>query len=441
MRKNNSWVLYIAGRFGTVDYRGRSALTSLLSALGIAFGVTALIVVLSVMNGFQMGYIESILEVSSAHVRLSGTQADLDRIRSLPGVRALTVFTESQTLMQGKYDRQEGVLLRVIPANVLHTDAGFASSVKMAEGSFDIERPGTVVLGYELARMLSVKTGDRVSIIAMSGDSTTDLFPVNAELTVAGLFRTGYYAIDSTFSFVSTATGAAFSNAAFSNAAGGDVDRQDNPDATMLAAVKLDDPERDARFLALVGERFPLVKAESWRSYNRAFFGALRVEKNMLFLLVVLIFVVVTVNIYNGMRRAVYERREEISVLTALGGSPRLVRSIFLMNGLGIGLAGGIIGLLSGLFISVRINSVFSLAETVVNGVNAFIAALLLLPPGQEFTIFSPEYFYLDSVPARIMFPEVLFVFLFGVLSAATASWLASRTITGLKPAEVLRYE
>jgi lipoprotein-releasing system permease protein len=440
MRKNGKWVLYVAGRFGTADYRGRSALTSLLSALGIAFGVTALIVILSVMNGFQLGYIENILEVSSAHVRLTGSREDIDRIHSLPGVRSVTVFSESQGLMQGKYARQEGVLLRAVPENILTVDRGFASRMQIPVGDFDISREGTVVLGYELAQMLSVKPGDTVSVIAVSGDSSTDLFPENAVLTVSGLYKTGYYAIDSTLAFVSARTAASLAGQpGVPNADQGPHDA--NQSAPVLAACKLDNPERDAEFLALVAERFPNVKAESWRSYNRAFFGALRVEKNMLFLLVILIFVVVTVNIYNGMRRAVYERREEISVLTALGGSPRLVRAIFIMNGLGIGLSGGVLGLLTGLLVSVRINSVFSLAEKVVNGANHFVSALLALPQGQEFTIFSPEYFYLDKVPIRMLFPEVLFVFLFGVLSAAAAAWMASRSITRLKPAEVLRYE
>lgn len=425
MKKNNEWILFVAGRFGAVDSRGRSALTSLLSALGIAFGVTALIVILSVMNGFQMGYIESILEVSSAHVRLSGNPEELAEIRALPGVRSLTVFTEAQTLIQGRYNRQQGALLRAVPADVIRTDLGFAAQMDMVSGGFEIGEEGTVLLGYELARLLAVSAGDTVSLAAVSGGSDTDLFPENPVLKVRGLFRTGYYAIDSTFAFVSAETGARLCGTA----------------GSALAAVKLLDPDDDARFFQTVSRRFPDVRGESWRSYNRAFFGALRIEKNMLLILVVLIFLVVTVNIYNGMRRAVYERREEISVLTALGGGAKAVRRIFLVNGLGIGLAGGLMGLLSGLFISVRINSVFAFAETAVNGVNDFISALLAVPSGQAFTLFSPEYFYLDEVPVRILYPEVLFVFLFGVLSAAAASALASRPITKLKPAEVLRYE
>jgi lipoprotein-releasing system permease protein len=425
MNRNSSWLFFVAGRFGSVDSRGRSALTSLLSSLGIAFGVMALIVILSVMNGFQMGYIESILEVSSFHVRLSGSRGDIEKIAALPGVRSVYEFGEAQTLMQGRYDQQQGVLLRSIPDDIMQRDGGFASCVKMESGAFSIDSPRTVVIGYELARMLAVKPGDRVSLVAVSGDSSTDLFPENADLTVTGLFKTGYYEIDSTFSFVSLGTGRALTG---------------NP-ARIQAAVKLSDTSRDAPFIASLARDFPLVSAESWRAYNRAFFGALRVEKNMLLFLVVLIFVVVTVNIYNGMRRAVYERREEISVLAALGGEPSRIRYIFLANGLAIGLSGGILGLLAGLLVSVRINSVFVIAEDIVNGFNAFVSALFCLAPESVFTLFSPEYFYMDEVPVRILFPEVLFIFLFGVLSAAAASYFASRTITKMKSAEVLRYE
>lgn len=425
MKRKNEWIVFVARRFGSVDSKGRSALTSLLSSLGIAFGVTALIVILSVMNGFQMGYIESILEVSSAHIRLTGPRGELERIGTLDGVRALTVFTEAQTLIRGNGNREQGALLRAVPADVVFTDRGFASKLGMASGSFDIEKSGSVVLGYELARLLSVSVGDRVSLVAVSGGSDTDLFPENPELVVRGLCRTGYYAIDSSYAFVSPATGEALSGKT----------------ETPLAGVKLVDPEKDAQFLSELASRFPGVKAESWRSYNRAFFGALRMEKSMLFLLVILIFVVVTVNIYNAMRRSVYERREEISVLTALGGRPGHVQRIFIANGLAIGLSGGLSGLLLGLFVTVKINSVFALAENAVNGVNDFVSALFASVPGETFTLFSPEYFYMDQIPVRMLFPEILFVFLFGVLSATAASWLASKAILKLKPAEVLRYE
>ncbi len=425
MNRISHWVFFVSSRFGSVDARGRSALTSLLATAGIAFGVLALIVILSVMNGFQMGYIDSILEVHSSHVRLRGLPEELDRIRKYPSVRSLTAFTETQALVQGRYSRQSGALVRGVQADLLSADPGFASAITMVEGDFDVSRDGTVVLGSELARELGVGIGHEVTLVAVSGTSETDLFPSDSRLTVVGVMKTGYYEIDKSFAYVSRGTGLALS---------GDSGR-------LLAGVKLKNRERDASFLASVASLEPGVEAESWRSFNRAFFGALRVEKNMLFFLVILIFLVVTVNIYNSMRRSVYERREEIGVMSALGSRPAEIRYIFIANGLAIGLSGGLGGLLLGLLVSVRINDVFALAERAVNGVEAFVSALGISSANGDFSLFSPEYFYLEAVPVRIFFPEVLFVFLFGVLSATIASWLACGTLLRLKPAEVLRYE
>ena len=425
MNRISHWVLFVSSRFGSVDARGRSAVTSLLATSGIAFGVLALIVILSVMNGFQMGYIDSILEVHSSHVRLKGSADELERIRSDPAVRSLIVFTETQALVQGRYSRQSGALVRGVQADILAADSGFASAITTVAGDFDVRLDGTVVLGSELARELGVAVGNEITLVAVSGTSDTDLFPSDSRLTVVGVMKTGYYEIDSTFAYVSRATGKALSG--FSG--------------KELAGVKLVNRERDAPFLARVAAAEPNVEAESWRSFNRAFFGALRVEKNMLFFLVILIFLVVTVNIYNSMRRSVYERREEIGVMSALGSTPAEIRYIFIANGLVIGLSGGLGGLLLGLLVSVRINDVFALAERAVNGVEAFVSSLGVASSGGEFSLFSPEYFYLDSVPVRIFFPEVLFVFLFGVLSATIASWMACNALLRLKPAEVLRYE
>lgn len=425
-KKSAQWTAFIARRFATVDSRGRSATTSILATLGIAFGVMALIVILSVMNGFQMGYIESILEVSSSHVQIDGTQEEIQAISGMKEVRSTSVYSEAQTLMRGKYDKQMGVLLRFVDPDLARIDAGFASSAHVSDGSFDISQSGTVVLGYYLAYLLGVKVGDTVSILAISGNSSTDVFPDDADLVVTGFIQTGYYEIDSSFAFISNKTGFALSG-------------ERGP--VLHAGIKLKKLDHDRQFIEKIAALYPSVKAESWRTYNHSFFGALEVEKNVLLLLMVLIFVVVTVNIYNSMRKSVYERREEISVLTSLGAQPSQVQRIFIVGGFGIGLSGGFLGLLAGMFLTVRINSVFALAENLVNGLNIFVSALLGIPDDQAFSIFNPEYFYMSEIPVRMFFPEVLLIFLFGVVSAGCAAWMASHAIAKLKPAEVLRYE
>lgn len=393
--------------------------------LGIAFGVTALIVILAVMNGFQQGYIKSILETSSYHARLSLPSERAAQIAQMKGVKAAVPFRDIQTLIVGNFSRQSGCVLRALPEDTEYLDPGFAEETKIVSGSFDLTDDRSVVLGYELAWALRVKTGETVSLVAVAGGAEADLFPTDAELTVRGIFKTGYYPIDAGCAFVSADAGTRLS---------GETD-------TGVIGVKLENPEQDSAFLREAARLFPESASESWRVFNRAYFGALKIEKNMLMFLVILIFVVVAVNVYHGMRRSVLERREEIAVLSALGAKPLAIRLVFLLNGLGTGFIGSFLGLITGLFIAVHINGVFSLAEHAVNLANAFAASVTGTAPGGDFSLFSPQYFYMDYIPVRIFLSEAAAVFSFGILSAAGAAWFASGSVLRLKPAEVMRYE
>lgn len=420
-----SWIFFVLRRFNSADTKGRSAVTGIFSVLGIAFGVMVLIVILSVMNGFQRSFIDTILQVSSAHVQLHGTAETLEKAKALGGFRSFYVFSEVQTMMQGNYGRQQPAVLRAVPETILTDDAGFRQAVHVIDGTFDLHNRYSIVLGYELAHHLSVDIGDRISLLALSGSADTEMFPENASCVITGFIKTGYYAIDSGFAFISTETGELVSGA-------GD---------KRSAAVKLHNSEADGVYISRLTAAIPEVTAESWRSYNRAFFGALRVEKNTMFMLVFLIFVVVTVNIYNGMRRSIYERREEISVLASLGAHTRHIQFLFVANGFTIGLLGASIGLLLGLLLSSDINGVFVVAETIVNGTIEVLNRVLEQTFFTGFSIFSSQYFYIDAVPVRIFFGETFVIFLFGVFSASFAAWVAARKILTLRPAEVLRYE
>lgn len=420
-----SWVFFVLRRFNAADTKGRSAITGVLSILGITFGVTVLIVILAVMNGFQRSFIDTILQITSAHVQLHGSKADLKKAQESEKFQSFYIFSEEQTIMQGNYGKQQPAVLRAVPDTILDDDKGFAGAVTMMEGSFDLSGPYSIVLGYELARMLSVSVGEEISLLALSGNAGTDIFPEDAVCTVTGLMKTGYYAIDAGFSFVSDKTGELLFGV----------------QQELSAAVKLYNPEADGYYSAYITAAIPSLKVESWRTYNQAFFGALRVEKNTMFMLMLLIFIVVTVNIYNGMRRSVYERREEISLLASLGARREHIQALFITNGFTIGFLGSTMGVLLGLLLSADINRVFLIAEYLVNtGVEA-INILFAHSFFTDFTIFSPTYFYIDSVPVRIFFGEVFIVFLFGVFSAGCAAFIASRKILTLKPAEVLRYE
>lgn len=426
MKKNKlRWILFVLHRFNYADTQGHSSISTMFSVLGIAFGVMVLTVILAVMNGFQMGYIDTIMQVSSAHIRLHGTEEQLNKCENLKAHNSFYKFCEVQTLIQGDNEKQTGMLLRAIEADALKKDAGFANTVKIVSGNFNLSEPNSIILGYELARQLYLGVGDLVTILASSGSAKTDLFPKEEKLIVTGIFQTGYYEVDSTFGFTSLEAGK----------------KVLGDEENIFASVKLQNQNNDAVYISRIKKNVPNIEAESWRSYNHSFFGALQIEKNMMLILVVLIFIVVAVNIYNGMRRSIYERREEISVLVSVGAYKNHLQALFIANGFTIGFIGSIIGLLLGLLLSVKINSVFAITEHIVNSILFFISVLTEHTSTEQFFVFNPVYFYMDEIPVRIFFNEVLFVFLFGIFSSTSAAYIAAKRILKFHPAEVLRYE
>ena len=410
-----------------------------LAILGIATGVLALIVIIAVMNGFQLGFIESILEISSYHIRLESVPKDKiaqaqEIILSVPGIRAAVPFREFQALARGRRTGQQAVFVRGVPENALDLDKGMESRLDFEEGFFDISDHNSILLGTELARRLGLYTGDYITLFSITGIlSAEDEEGGLEEFFIKGIFRTGYYEYDSSWAFVNIENESFFMDE-------GDVKigikiANRFQDSSLLEQAK-------NRLLSLPG--FEEVQFSGWRDYNRSFFGALRTEKLFMFILVGLIFIVVGLNIFQSQRRSVLQRREEIGLLRAVGGAEKAVRFVFVCDGAFIGLTGAGIGLIAGLIIASNIPQFFTLVENIVNafiGLINILAGFLGAGHTNTFEVFSPAIFYIKEIPSRILPHEVIIIFLFGFLSALTAAWFASRKASRIQPAEVLRYE
>ncbi|MEE0132654.1 MAG: ABC transporter permease [Treponema sp.] len=424
------WIFFVSRRFAKVDRSGRSAVTGFLASLSICFGVMTLIVTVSVMNGFQMGFIDSIMEISSAHIRVTASQ-DFDQeafeqqcFRPELGVVAVEPMYEAQSLLASASGRQSASLIRAVSPDIMYTDAGFAQEMQMISGEFDLSRPGYIVLGSQLARQLGVRVGSTVNMLALSGGSDVDLISDNRVFVVSGIFSCGYAEINNSYSFISMDAGQQFFG----------------KDATKLFALKLADSEKDMQVIHQLEKALPGIQTESWRSYNRSFFGALKVEKNLLMMLVFMIFVVVGVNIFNGMRRMVFERRSEIAVLSALGGRKREVQLIFILRGLLTGLGGAIPGLLLGMLLCVQMDVIFD----VIAKMSYWIQYLFTMATNPAMAMYVREntmYQVYASIPARMFPAEITFITIFGVFSALAASWVASRKVLAMTLSEVLHDE
>ena len=425
-----NWIFFVSRRFAKVDRSGRSAVTGFLASLSICFGVMTLIVTVSVMNGFQMGFIDSIMEISSAHIRVTAPQ-DFNQqafeqqcFRPELGVVAVEPMYEAQSLLASSTGRQAASLIRAVSPDIIYTDAGFNREVKMISGEFDLSRPGYIVLGSQLARQLGLRVGSTVNMLALSGGSDVDLISDNRVFVVSGIFSCGYAEINNSYSFISLDAGQQFFG----------------KDATKLFALKLADSEKDMQVIYQLEKALPGLQTESWRSYNRSFFGALKVEKNLLMMLVFMIFVVVGVNIFNGMRRMVFERRAEIAVLSALGGRKRQVQLIFILRGLLTGLGGAIPGLLLGMLLCVQMDVIFAL----IAKLSYWIQYLFTMATNPAMAMFVREntmYQVYASIPARMFPAEITFITIFGVFSALAASWVASRKVLAMTLSEVLHDE
>jgi len=434
---NFKWIWFIAARY--IFRKRKKSPAPVLSILGIAVGVLALIVILSVMNGFQLGFIESILEISSYHLRIGPIAgADIDGARkevlTVPGIKAAVPFREFHGLVRGNRGGQQAAVVRGLPSDAVKMDSGLAGRLSFEQGSFGFENKSDALLGVELARRLGLRTGDEITIFSIPSILNTDDSSGLRVFTVTGIFRTGFYEYDTSWMFIDIDSAEAFS------------------ESGPVLGIKLKNRFHDRQAIELAQKNlgsspvFSGAAFSSWRDYNRAFFGALRTEKLFMFILVGLIFIVVALNIYQAQRRSVLEHREEIGLLRAIGGGEHAVQLVFVLDGAIIGFSGASSGLVLGLLVASNIPRVFSVIETIVNfGINIvnIIASLFFGRAGGigNFFFFSPAVFYIREIPSRIIPGEIVLIFLFGLLSALLAAWFASRKVARIRPAEVLRYE
>ncbi len=416
-------LLFLSTRYLRSKRRERGWSAPLMSVLGLMVGVLTLNAVLAVMNGFQLTFIESILEVSSYHLQWTPPQpvpeSVLQRLRTLPGVRAVEPYTETQTLVYGSGGDARPAILRGLSPLAWKRDPQFAHHLTVLAGSA-VPGKGQVLIGEELARTLGVGLGDTLRVLALQNPHFSIFRPIYTTLTVGGIFRTGYYEIDVGWLFVTRETALAGLTSPQEEKIGFKLIHEDDDQAMMKLIAKT--------------AGAPLAEFTSWRTFNAAFFGALKTEKTAMMFLVGLVFLVVGVNVFQSQRRTVQEHTEEIAVWQALGLDVQRIRKVFAWEGLGVGILGAVLGTVLGILVAHSISHVLTTLQDLLN-------TLLKAFSGGGVTLFSREAFYLPSIPARVIPQEVALIAGFAIVSAALASWLASSRVTKIVPSEVLKNE
>ena len=433
MKKFN-WILFTAFRYLKTRSRNRKLGPSVLAVAGISIGVMALVSVLGVMNGFQLGFIEDIININSFHIRVYSDQIEIqteimDILEKTNGVKSVLPFIDIQTLVKGEFSDYEAVNVRAVPGNIRDYDPVMADQLNIIDGELKIKGNDTILLGQQLAARLGVGVTGNVSLVSMEGSNFRTLAPSDRVFNVTGIFKSGYYNFDRSMGFTLISNSSMLASGKENLIYGIKL-----IDQYMDRAISLDIKEK-------LGENYDVV---SWRDFNASFFGALRTEKTAMMLVIGLIFIVVGVNIKHSLERSVVERKEEIGILMSLGATSFGIRAIFVIEGFIIGMTGGFAGLIIGLLITSNINIIFKVVDIIIKMAVAFIEFVISpfsTTSLETVSMFSSTNFYITEVPVRIIYSEILFVFLFAVLSSTWAAYSASKMVSLYRPAEVLRYE
>jgi lipoprotein-releasing system permease protein len=385
------------------------------SMLGISLGVAALIIVLSVMNGFQKEVRDRMLGVVS-HIEIFGpgggalqdTAKTLAEVRRHPEVVGAAPFVAAQSLVARGEDMRGSIVRGIDPAlepQVTDLAASMKETLaKLQPGQFG------VVLGGELARNLGVREGDPVTVIAPGGQVTpAGIVPRLKQMTVVGTFDSGHFEYDSGLLLLHI----------------DDAQRLFRLEGPTGVRLKLKDlhraPDVAVEMASTLSGDF-LVR--DWTRQNRTWFAAVKLEKTMMFIILTLIVAVAAFNLVSTLVMTVTDKRADIAILRTLGASPRSIMGIFVVQGATVGVVGTLAGLLLGLLVAVNIDVIVPALETALGA------------------SFLPKDIYLiNRMPSDPQASDIVPIAVISLVLAFVAtiypSWRASR----VNPAEALRYE
>jgi lipoprotein-releasing system permease protein len=390
---------------------------SLISVSGIALGVTALIVVLSVMNGFQKEVTDRMLSVV-AHIEvydergaMPNWQYAISEAFKNPAVKGGAPFAETQGMLMSDGVMKPAVLRGVLPAEESKVSDVPRSMVKN-QGSFDALRAGqfNIVLGIELAKSLALKVGDKVTLAVAPGDAASaGSAPRMINFTLVGIFEVGHFEFDSGLAFVHMDDAMAIAN-------------MPAPAGVRLRLADLHQAPAVARELALTMPGSLLLR--DWSKHNPTWFAAVQSQKKMMFIILTLIIAVAAFNLVATLAMTVTDKQADIAILRTLGASPRSIMKIFMIQGALVGIIGTVAGVSMGVLLALNIDVIIPFIE------RAF---------GMQFI--SKEIYFISALPSDLRWPDVFVIAAVSIGLAFIATLYPSFAASRVKPAEALRYE
>jgi lipoprotein-releasing system permease protein len=388
---------------------------SLISVAGIALGVAALIVVLSVMNGFQKEVTDRMLSVL-AHIEVFDARGTMpnweDQVKEAfknPAVKGVAPFVETQGMLLRDGVMRPAVIRGVLPSEELKVSE-VAKQIK--QGSFDELTPGSfnIVLGYALARALNVSLGEKVTMLLAQVQTTpAGMLPRTRTFTVVGIFEAGHYEFDSGLAFTSL----------------DDAEKMERLDAPMGLRLRIADMHQAPEVAQQLKTSMPGdLMVRDWSKLNATWFAAVQTEKKMMFIILTLIIAVAAFNLVSTLVMTVTDKQADIAILRTLGSSPASIMKIFMIQGALVGIIGTAVGVGFGVLVALNVDVIVPFIEHLF---------------GVQFL--SRDIYLISSVPSDLSWPDVIKIGAVSVVLAFVATLYPSYAASRVKPAEALRYE
>ena len=384
---------------------------SIFSFVGIMLGVATLIIVMSVMNGFRSELTDKILGFNS-HITVQPYNSSisnkiyLDLKKKYINSKIIKVYNGEAIIMMN--NSAKGVLIRGIDPQSFNEIKFFKKNI--IDGNLDDFIDGTIIIGKYLAIELGLVVGDKINIMSSNAASTPiGLIPKQSIYKIAAVFSSGLYEFDRNVTFFNLGDSLSFFEKDYSD---------------ISLEIFLQNPIEADKLKKDIQINNPTLYVNSWSDLNKSFLSALKVERNVMFLILTLIIIVAAFNIISGLTILIKNKTKEIAILKSLGLSKNSIIKAFFLTGFLIGLFATVAGILLGVIFSIYIEEIRQFLSIAFN-----------------VQIFPEDVYFLEEMPSKISVNSILSIGLFSILITILASLFPSFAVTKIEPIKALKYE